>query len=64
VVSLIGEGIVARPDLLGEAMTVLEKAGIEPKSCRTASLAVSFVIDGPKAPDAVRLLHERFIEAK
>jgi hypothetical protein len=25
---------------------------------------VSFVIDGPKAPDAVRLLHERFIEAK
>ncbi len=64
VVSLIGEGIVARPDLLGEAMTVLEKAGIEPKSCRTASLAVSFVIDGPKAPDAVRLLHERFIETK
>lgn len=64
VVSLIGEGIVARPDLLGEAMTVLEQAGIEPKSCRTASLAVSFVIDGPKAPDAVRLLHERFIDTK
>jgi aspartate kinase len=62
VVSLIGEGILARPELLGEAMAVLEKAGIELKSCRTASLAVSFVIDGPKAPDAVRLLHERFIE--
>ena len=64
VVSLIGEGIVARPELLGEAMTVLETAGIEVKSCRTASLSVSFVIDGPKAPDAVRLLHERFIETK
>jgi len=61
-VSLVGEGILARPDLLAEAVGALDDAGIEVRSSRTASMAVSFLIEGAHAEKAARLLHARFVE--
>ncbi len=61
VVSLIGEGILSRPDPIAEADEILEKNGITPGSARTGSLSVSFVVEASRAADAVRLLHDHFI---
>lgn len=64
VVSLVGEGILARTDLLSDAVGALGGAGIEVRSSRTASLAVSFLIESSQVEDAVRLLHGRFVEPR
>lgn len=61
VVSLIGEGILARPEVIAEADGVLEKNGIIPNAVRTASFSLSFLVDAARGPDAIRLLHDHFI---
>lgn len=63
VVSIVGEGILARADILLEALNVLQEAGIDVRSSRTATLTVSFLIESARVPEAVRLLHDRFVGA-
>lgn len=60
-VSLIGEGILSRPEVIAEADSILEKNGIIPNTVRTASFSLSFLVEAGRGPDAVRLLHDHFI---
>jgi aspartokinase len=64
VASLVGEGILARPALLMEALASLAEAQIEVTAARSGSLSLSFVVSGPDAAEAVRLLHDRFVAAE
>lgn len=64
VASMVGEGILARPALLVQALQVLGEAGIEVAAARSGSLSISFVVPSHQAAEAVRLLHDRFVTAE
>ena len=61
VVSLVGEGILARPELLAQVHAHMTEAGISVHCARSSSLSLSFLIDAARAEEAVRLLHKRFV---
>lgn len=60
-VSLVGEGILDRPDLLGQALEILERLGIEVIMTRTAGLSASLLLPSARADDAVRALHSGLV---
>jgi aspartate kinase len=64
VASLVGEGILARPSLLREALDSIVEAGIEVRAARSGSLSLSFLVEKRRAADLVRLLHDRFVTAE
>lgn len=61
-VSLIGAGINASYRNLLAGAGVLRARGIEPQGVATSSFRITWLIDRPRLPEAVRALHARFIE--
>jgi aspartate kinase len=61
-VSIVGAGIANHPDIPSRMFTVLAKEGINIDMIASTALAVTCVVAAPRAEDAVRALHEHFIE--
>lgn len=59
--SMVGEGILARANLMREAIECLESAGIRVIATHTGSLSLSFLVEEASAPRAAHLLHDRFV---
>jgi len=63
-VSIIGAGINASHDKVRRGSQTLEQAGIRYYALATSSFRVTWLVDREKVEEAVRLLHDLFIEAK
>jgi aspartate kinase len=61
-VSIVGAGIANHPDIPPRMFTVLAKEGINIDMIASTALAVTCVVAAIRAEDAVRALHEHFIE--
>ncbi|MDR0648400.1 MAG: aspartate kinase [Synergistaceae bacterium] len=61
-VSIVGAGIANHPDIPSRMFTVLAEEGINIDMIASTALAVTCVVAAPRAEDAVRALHEHFIE--
>jgi aspartate kinase len=61
-VSIVGAGIANHPDIPPRMFTVLAKEGINIDMIASTALAVTCVVAATRAEDAVRALHEHFIE--
>jgi aspartate kinase len=61
-VSIVGAGIANHPDIPSRMFTVLAKEGINIDMIASSALAVTCVVSATRAEDAVRALHEHFIE--
>jgi aspartate kinase len=61
--SCIGAGLEERPELLGQALDTLGKAGIEAYQIHTDSQTIAFLVPRDRLQDAVGALHARFVEA-
>ena len=61
-VSIVGAGIANHPDIAPRMFTVLAKEGINIDMIASTALAVTCVVAAIRAEDAVRALHEHFIE--
>ena len=63
-VSVVGAGINASFENVRRGSEVLAGAGIRPTGIATSSFRITWMIDRTRTDDAVRLLHETFIEAR
>ncbi|MDR1020967.1 MAG: aspartate kinase [Synergistaceae bacterium] len=61
-VSIVGAGIANHPDIPSRMFTALAEEGINIDMIASTALAVTCVVAAPRAEDAVRALHEHFIE--
>jgi aspartate kinase len=61
-VSVVGAGINASFENLREGAAALEAAGIAPRGTATSSFRITWMLDRARLEDAVRALHQRFIE--
>jgi aspartate kinase len=61
-VSIVGAGIANHPDIPSRMFTALAKEGINIDMIASTALAVTCVVSATRAEDAVRALHEHFIE--
>ena len=62
-VSLVGQGILADPTLVGDAMGALAEAQIAIRGLSTSSFRITFFVDaGPLAATAAGVLHARFLD--
>lgn len=61
-VSIVGAGIANHPDIPSRMFNVLAEEGINIDMIASTALAVTCVVTSPRAEDAVRALHEHFIE--
>jgi aspartate kinase len=61
-ISIVGSGIANHPDIPSRMFTVLAKEGINIEMIASTALAVTCVVAATRAGDAVRALHEHFIE--
>jgi aspartate kinase len=61
-VSIVGAGIANHPDIPSRMFTALAQEGINIDMIASTALAVTCVVAAPRAEDAVRALHEHFIE--
>ena len=61
-VSIVGAGIANHPDIPSRMFTTLAKEGINIDMISSTALAVTCVVASTRADDAVRALHEHFIE--
>ncbi|MDR1650276.1 MAG: aspartate kinase [Synergistaceae bacterium] len=61
-VSIVGAGIANHPDIPSRMFTVLAKEGINIDMIASTALAVTCVVANARTEDAVRALHEHFIE--
>jgi aspartate kinase len=61
-VSIVGAGIANHPDIPSRMFTTLAKEGINIDMISSTALAVTCVVASTRAEDAVRALHEHFIE--
>jgi aspartate kinase len=61
-VSIVGAGIANHPDIPSRMFMVLAKEGINIDMIASTALAVTCVVAASRAEDAVRALHEHFIE--
>jgi aspartate kinase len=61
-VSVVSLGIARKPALVARALRALTDAGIEPEFVTTSTGRVTVHVAGSAVDDAVRLLHETFIE--
>jgi len=60
-VSVIGKGIAGRPDIPARMFTTLGKEGVNIDMIASTDLFVTCVVASTRADDAVRALHEHFI---
>jgi aspartate kinase len=63
-VSVVGAGINATYTNVRSGAATLQAAGIEPAGTATSSFRITWMIPRDRAGDAVRALHERFIDAQ
>lgn len=61
-VSIVGAGIANHPDIPSRMFNVLAEEGINIDMIASTALAVTCVVAASRAEDAVRALHEHFIE--
>ncbi|GHV27480.1 aspartokinase [Synergistales bacterium] len=61
-VSIVGAGIANHPGIPSRMFTTLAKEGINIDMIASTALAVTCVVSSERAEDAVRALHEHFIE--
>ena len=61
-VSVIGAGINATYDNVRTGATTLSSVGITPVATSTSSFRITWMVPDSRVKDAVRALHERFIE--
>lgn len=61
-VSIVGAGIANHPDIPSRMFNILAEEGINIDMIASTALAVTCVVASPRAEDAVRALHEHFIE--
>ncbi|MDR3331279.1 MAG: ACT domain-containing protein [Synergistaceae bacterium] len=61
-VSIVGAGIANHPDIPSRMFNVLAAEGINIDMISSTALAVTCVVASPRSEDAVRALHEHFIE--
>jgi aspartate kinase len=61
-VSIVGAGIANHPDIPSRMFNVLAEEGINIDMIASTALAVTCVVANSRAEDAVRALHEHFIE--
>ncbi|MDR3076101.1 MAG: aspartate kinase [Synergistaceae bacterium] len=61
-VSVVGAGIANHPDIPSRMFTTLAKEGVNIDMISSTALAVTCVVASTRADDAVRALHEHFIE--
>ena len=61
-VSIVGSGIANHPDIPSRMFTILAKESINIEMIASTALAVTCVVAAMRAEDAVRALHEHFIE--
>ena len=61
-VSIVGAGIANHPDIPSRMFTVLAEEGINIDMIASTALTVTCIVASPRAEDAVRALHEHFIE--
>jgi aspartate kinase len=61
-VSIVGAGIANHPDIPSRMFTALAEEGINIDMIASTALAVTCIVASPRAEDAVRALHEHFIE--
>lgn len=62
-VSVIGAGINATYANVRAGDNALGRAGIAPTGTATSSFRITWIVPRPRVADAVRLFHDRFIEA-
>jgi aspartate kinase len=62
-VSVVGAGINATYNNVRRGAQALQEAGIVPTSTSTSSFRITWLIPRDRTDDAVRTLHQRFIEA-
>lgn len=61
-VSIVGASIANHPEIASRMFTILAEAGINIEMIASNSLAITCVVGSARAEDAVRELHEHFIE--
>jgi aspartate kinase len=61
-VSIVGSGIANHPDIPSRMFTILAKESINIEMIASTALAVTCVVAATRTEDAVRALHEHFIE--
>jgi aspartate kinase len=62
IVSLVGEALLTRPEIHGESLEILDKAGIAVSATHSTGLSLSLLVSSSAAVQAVKLLHSRFVE--
>jgi aspartate kinase len=63
-VSVVGAGINATYANVRAGSETLAAAGIEPAGTATSSFRITWMVPRGRADDAVRLLHQQFIESQ
>ena len=63
-ISIVGAGIASHPDIPSRMFTTLGKAGVNIDMISSTDLSVTCVVASTHADEAVRALHEHFIEGK
>jgi len=61
-VSVVGAGINASFQNLRRGGSVLRSAGIDARAVSTSSFRITWMLDRPRVDDAVRLLHQTFLD--
>ena len=61
-VTIVGAGIANHPEVPSKMFNILAEEGINIEMIASTSLAVTCVVGASRAEDAVRALHEHFIE--
>ena len=63
-VTAVGRALTSPPAVLPRAQSVLDGAGIAVHGQIVEPSRVAFLVDGARAKDAVRVLHEALIESR
>ena len=61
-VTIVGAGIANHPEVPSKMFNILAEEGINIEMIASTSLAVTCVVGSSRAEEAVRALHEHFIE--
>jgi aspartate kinase len=59
-ISVVGRGLSARPEVVGNLFDILSRAAIPVQMVSTSDLRVSVVMSSQYARQAVKLVHNRF----
>ena len=61
-VSIVGAGIANHPEIPSKMFNILAEAGINIEMIASTALAITCVVGSSRAEDAVRELHDHFID--